>query len=210
MSNLFIIMIMGGGIFGLFILIWYMSVYRVKDSGSYFDARRIDWEVINASDIQHYLSLGRKLEAIKAYRDYTNVGLREAKDTIEYVMNVIENPKSDKRAYSQENGIDWTAINHPDVQDAISLGNKIEAIKHYRTHTKVGLKEAKDAIDYAFDHPEEAERKKRSPVNNLSDGGVRDLVEEGRIEEAIEIYRTFTGMDEYSARAAVERIRGEL
>lgn len=145
MNSILIFMMVGGLIFGLFVLVWYMAVYRVKDSGSYFDPRRIDWDVINA----------------------------------------------------------------PDIQEALSRGKKIEAIKHYRTHTNVGLKEAKDAIEYAFDHPEEAERKKRSPVNDLSDGGVRDLIEEGRIEEAVEVYRTFTGMDEFSARAAVERIRGE-
>ncbi|MCU1441245.1 MAG: hypothetical protein JWP85_2242 [Rhodoglobus sp.] len=36
---------------------------------------------------------------------------------------------------------------YPDVVDAITAGNKIEAIKHYRERTGVGLKEAKDAVE---------------------------------------------------------------
>ena len=34
-----------------------------------------------------------------------------------------------------------------DILDAVSNGNKIEAIKHYRYVHNVGLKEAKDAIE---------------------------------------------------------------
>ena len=36
---------------------------------------------------------------------------------------------------------------YPDVVEAIRAGNVIEGIKLYRAHTKVGLKEAKDAVE---------------------------------------------------------------
>ena len=36
---------------------------------------------------------------------------------------------------------------YPDVVDAIRAGNLIQAIKSYREHTGVGLKEAKDAVE---------------------------------------------------------------
>lgn len=36
---------------------------------------------------------------------------------------------------------------YPDVLDAIRAGNLIQAIKNYRAHTNVGLKEAKDAVE---------------------------------------------------------------
>ena len=36
---------------------------------------------------------------------------------------------------------------YPDVVEAIRAGNLIEAIKRYRAHTNVGLKEAKDAVE---------------------------------------------------------------
>lgn len=37
----------------------------------------------------------------------------------------------------------------PDVIDALQRGNKIEAIKHLRQHTGLGLKESKDLVDAA-------------------------------------------------------------
>lgn len=36
---------------------------------------------------------------------------------------------------------------YPDVVDEIRAGNLIVAIKNYRAHTGVGLKEAKDAVE---------------------------------------------------------------
>lgn len=36
---------------------------------------------------------------------------------------------------------------YPEVVDAIRGGNLIQAIKHYRERTGVGLKEAKDAVE---------------------------------------------------------------
>lgn len=36
---------------------------------------------------------------------------------------------------------------YPDVVEAIRAGNIIVAIKNYRAHTGVGLKEAKDAVE---------------------------------------------------------------
>jgi ribosomal protein L7/L12 len=36
---------------------------------------------------------------------------------------------------------------YPDVVDALNQGKLIEAIKLYRGHTNVGLKEAKDAVE---------------------------------------------------------------
>jgi ribosomal protein L7/L12 len=36
---------------------------------------------------------------------------------------------------------------YPDVIEAIRAGNTIGAIKNYRAHTNVGLKEAKDAVE---------------------------------------------------------------
>lgn len=36
---------------------------------------------------------------------------------------------------------------YPDVIEAIHSGSIIEAIKRYRAHTHVGLKEAKDAVE---------------------------------------------------------------
>ncbi len=51
--------------------------------------------------------------------------------------------------------------------------------------------------------------KKRSPQpsDTVSMNGIERLIEEGRIDEAVEIYRTVTGIDEYAARDAIARLR---
>lgn len=52
--------------------------------------------------------------------------------------------------------------------------------------------------------------KPKTVTPKLDASGVRDLLEEGRDDEAVDLYRRFAGVDEYTARAAVERIkRGE-
>ncbi|MDQ7026892.1 MAG: hypothetical protein Q9P44_15190 [Anaerolineae bacterium] len=43
-----------------------------------------------------------------------------------------------------------------------------------------------------------------------SDAGVRDMLFEGRIQEAIAAYRTFTGLDEFAAKKAVDDMLREM
>lgn len=104
--------------------------------------------------------------------------------------------------------VDWRAIADPEIQDFLNRGLKIYAIKAYREKTGVGLKEAKDAIEYAVTHPDEAAAKKlRGAEDSFSDAGLRDLIAEGRLDEAAELYRQFAGVDEYTAREAIEGIQ---
>lgn len=43
-----------------------------------------------------------------------------------------------------------------------------------------------------------------------SDAGVRDLVAENRIDEAVNLYQKFTGVDKFTAQKAVEDIDREI
>ena len=108
--------------------------------------------------------------------------------------------------------IDWDAINSEAVQNALEVGNKIQAIKEYRQLTGVGLKEAKDAVDYAVLHPDErfekSTKKKKAAADN-QDAGIRDLIADGRMDEAIEVYQRFAGVDAYTAKDAVDEIAHE-
>jgi ribosomal protein L7/L12 len=86
---------------------------------------------------------GNKIEAIKLYREATGVGLKEAKDAVE----AIERGESITMETAKP-------IPTPDLQSLraqvvahLRQGNKIEAIKTYRSFTGVGLKEAKDAVE---------------------------------------------------------------
>lgn len=111
--------------------------------------------------------------------------------------NVAQPPQIDEDALLQ-------------VKPILDTGRKIEAIKVYRQLTNVGLKQAKDAIDYFEAHPEMLNEKKKSPQLRLQDSGIRDLIEADQIDEAAEVYQKFAGVDEYTARDAVEQIKRNL
>jgi ribosomal protein L7/L12 len=96
------------------------------------------------------------------------------------------------------------------VQAALDRGNKIEAIKRVRQLTGLGLKEAKDLIEAYQRNPDSVVEKKKRPVNDLSADGVRDLIEEGKLDEAVDLYRRFAGVDQYTAQDAVEKLRQEM
>jgi hypothetical protein len=52
--------------------------------------------------------------------------------------------------------------------------------------------------------------KRKLPAYDIENAGVLDLLEEGHDDEAVDLYRRFAGVDEYTARAAVDRMkRGE-
>lgn len=106
--------------------------------------------------------------------------------------------------------IDWDALDDPELQAALAQDNKIVAIKRYRTLTGQGLKESKDAIDYAKLHPDERGTKKKKAAYDAQDAGIRDLIQDGRLDEAIEIYQKFAGVDAYTARDAVNEIAHDL
>ena len=96
------------------------------------------------------------------------------------------------------------------VQAALDRGNKIEAIKRVRQLTGLGLKEAKDLVEAYQRNPDSVVEKKKRPVNDLSADGVRDLIEEGKLDEAVDLYRRFAGVDQYTAQDAVEKLRKEM
>lgn len=86
--------------------------------------------------ILHQLHMGNKIKAIKMYREQTGVGLKEAKNAVETMeqRKIFEMTEM----YKGDEAIEYMLI----------AGNKINAIKLYRQRTGVGLKEAKDAVDW--------------------------------------------------------------
>jgi len=97
--------------------------------------------------------------------------------------------------------LDKEAMNSPEVQELIALGQQVYGKKLARDleDRRLGLTE--DDIDALLD-------KKKAPQPDLEDApGIRDLLDEGRDDEAVETYRKFAGVDEYTARAAVDQIK---
>src|SRR5207302_9114522 len=87
--------------------------------------------------VRSLLAEGRKIEAIRAYRESTGAGLKEAKD----VVDALEQG-------GPFGGRDDAAVD-PDSEllELLGRGQKIQAIKVYRERTRAGLKEAKEAVE---------------------------------------------------------------
>ena len=86
--------------------------------------------------VRQLMADGRKIEAIKVYREQTGVGLKEAKDVVDAYVEGGAVPEVGPAARVPG---DWQAT--------ARSGNLIQAIKEYREQTGAGLKEAKGAVD---------------------------------------------------------------
>lgn len=49
-----------------------------------------------------------------------------------------------------------------------------------------------------------------SERSRISDAGVRDLIGRGEFDQAVDVYRQFTGTDVYTAREVVNQLRREI
>ncbi len=95
-------------------------------------------------EIVRLVEQGQKTEAIKLMREVGGMDLAEAKKLVDVIERLGGMPPSSS-----------TPVERPElppealaeVRAALAAGNKIEAIKLYREHTGLGLKEAKDAVD---------------------------------------------------------------
>ncbi len=162
---------------------------------------------------------GRKLEAIKLYREATGISLAEAKAAVEdmernpaaYLANLtVDTERPSTVSISRE------AMSQ--VFSHIRSGNKIEAIKLYREQTGLGLKEAKDAVD-ALEKAINAGIPVDSmltapPSTNLPQGNwmqeVMDEIRAGRKINAIKIYRENSGLGLKESKDAVDALEKNL
>jgi ribosomal protein L7/L12 len=92
-------------------------------------------------ELRAFLDRGDKIGAIKLYREATGVGLAEAT----HAVNAFESGAA-LNASSGPPATDEDSL-EADVLNALSGNGMIAAIKLYRERTKVGLKEAKDAVE---------------------------------------------------------------
>lgn len=114
--------------------------------------------------------------------------------------------------------LDSAALNNDLIRQFVLQDREVEAIKTYQELTGADMPEAQYAIHYLADNilagvPEQlpVEHKKKARHIDLETApGIRDLLEEGRDDEAVEIYQKFTGVDEYTARDMVEKIKREV
>jgi ribosomal protein L7/L12 len=92
----------------------------------------------------------RKIAAIKAYREETGLGLREAKDAVEAFLATGDTRRSETA--SPVASPSYATPSPPPLSQRVKdiakdYSGKIEAIKAYREETGAGLKDAKDAVE---------------------------------------------------------------
>jgi ribosomal protein L7/L12 len=92
-------------------------------------------------ELHRLVQMGKKIEAIKYYRQTTGVGLKEAKA-------VVENLVTDRNVVIATTPIASRLIDPDELRRLLQTGKKIEAIKYYRQTTGVGLKEAKESVEW--------------------------------------------------------------
>ncbi|GAA1757200.1 ribosomal protein L7/L12 [Luedemannella helvata] len=102
------------------------------------DAGSLEERVLDA------LRRGRKIEAVKVYREATGATLADAKRAVERyeVGQPLDHAPLSTPAPTQLDDAAWRQL-----RALVARGQKIHAIKLYRELTGVGLREAKDAID---------------------------------------------------------------
>ncbi len=84
------------------------------------------------AEVKKLAAAGKKIEAIKVYRERTGCSLREAKAAVE-ALAAPPSSRGDERL--------------AEVRELAAAGHKIEAIKVYRARTGCSLSEAKTFVD---------------------------------------------------------------
>jgi LSD1 subclass zinc finger protein len=104
--------------------------------------------LLRLKEVRDLARQGRTIDAIKIYREITNVGLKEAKDAVDAMaagqplVLTGANVVTTQAAFSGDPG-EVTR----QVEDLLRRNQKIEAIRVVREATNLGLKEAKDAVE---------------------------------------------------------------
>jgi ribosomal protein L7/L12 len=172
-------------------------------------------------DIRGLVQSGRKIEAIKLYRERYGVGLAEAKDVIDELSagkNVtFPTPKTIIPPDLDDSGQPNEAL-YSTFYILIRDGRKIEAIKLYREVYSVGLKEAKDVIDameagesIPFPPPPHPVTPPRIAARNAEFHSLIDgMLRQGQKIEAIKLYRERTSLGLKEAKDAVDAREAEL
>jgi ribosomal protein L7/L12 len=121
---------------------WQVDLSAAPLSGDWGEAVGLNGSQV--TQINAEIQAGRKIEAIRLYRKFTDEGLREAKEAVEAIE------RGQKPAFSAYHTpiTDHAAGDvRAQIERELRARRKINAIKLYREAYHVGLKEAKDAVD---------------------------------------------------------------
>ncbi len=164
-------------------------------------------------EILRLVRAGKKVEAIKLFREITRVGLTEAQQAITLLEERAGMSGAGSSGGSPAHSIGALAaaakaIDPKQVQRAeeaamaaLRENNVIEAIKRYRQHTRLGLKEAKDAVDALS-----VVHRSGGRINAKLAKSLIEKMATGHKDEALTLIMSNTGYDDTEARALLKNI----
>lgn len=157
------------------------------------------------AQVRSLISAGRKLEAIKQYREFYHVGLKEAKDAVDAMEAGRPAPiPSGVSPYGPVTDPGFAA----EVRRLAREENLIRAIQLYRERTGLGLKEAKDAVERIA----AGETVSATPAE--APGDLQDEIDaflrQNQKIRAVKLLRERTGLDLKTAKEQVDRRAEEL
>ncbi|HNT23953.1 MAG TPA: 6-bladed beta-propeller [Anaerolineales bacterium] len=97
-------------------------------------------------DVRDLALAGKKIAAIKLFRELFGTGLKESKDAVEALARGEPVNLTNLTIHPAGQGVGGETLETV-VRTLAAQGKKIEAIKVYRQATDVSLKEAKDAVE---------------------------------------------------------------
>lgn len=148
-------------------------------------------------ELERLVASGNKLEAIKQFRNMADVGLAEAKAFIDALEPGGHRASAHEATPRNLRSAEEAAL------AAIRDGNLIEAIKRYRQQSRVGLKEARDAVE-ALSLTNRTEGR----VNAKLARSLIELMAAGNREQALTQLMSNSGLDDTEARAVLKSISG--
>ncbi len=146
-------------------------------------------------ELERLIASGNKVEAVKQFRNIADVGLTEATAAINAMQAGVAGPAA--RAINPKGFREAEAA----AMAAIREGKVIEAIQRYRQHTKLGLKEAKQAVDaLSIVHRSDGR------VNAKLAATLMSMMAAGRKQDALTHLMSNVGYDEAEASALLRTI----
>jgi ribosomal protein L7/L12 len=161
-------------------------------------------------ELRRLVAAGQKIVAVKRYREITRVGLKEALHAVEHLFPDGSQVSSSARASGAQENTPKSAPTEKALQNAEAAAlaalregnNIIEAIKRYRKHTGLGLKEARDAvIGVMLTHHSDGR------VNAKTSRLITAMLADGRREEAVTQLMMTTGYEDREARDLLKRVQ---
>lgn len=143
-------------------------------------------------EVLYLAHAGRKIEAIKIYRETFGNGLAEAKEAVENLIIGKPINFTNFKMFSVNSLLQNSAEpfeqtgNLSEIQAELWRGNKINAIKIYREQFGVSLKEAKDAVE-ALERNESVAFHIKNPLNKKVKASNLSTVNRSKTNRAIAI-----------------------